>query len=102
MKKTRKELTIQLGGQPVEIGIAWREDDAEAGSVKLVRVVPGSPASRGGLQLLDRVYEVNGRPFAGSQEFMGLLETKERPLRMLVERRGQLHEAAIGAAATSP
>ena len=42
------DLTIQLRGQPTKLGILWREDDAEPGSVKLVGVLPGSPADRRG------------------------------------------------------
>jgi Peptidase family M28/PDZ domain len=96
-EKEPLQLSIKLAGQPVEYGIAWREDDAEQGSVKLVRVVPGSPAARAGLQVLDRVYEVNGQGFADGQEFLARLETKTRPLPMVIERRGQLLRVSIEA-----
>ena len=94
-EKEPLELSVKLAGQPVEYGIAWREDDAEQGSVMLVRVVPGSPAARAGLQVLDRVYEVDGKRFANGQEFLARLETKVRPLPMVVERRGQLRKVSI-------
>ena len=100
-EKEPRELSIQLAGQPVEIGIAWREDDAEQGTVKLVRVVPGSPAARAGLRVLDRVYEVNGQLFANSQDFLSRLETGARPLEMVVEQHGQIRKVSIEAPPTT-
>jgi len=100
-EKAPLEVSINLGGHPVEYGIAWREDNAEPGTVKLVRVVPGSPAARAGLKVLDRVYEVDGKNFVDSKDFLARLETKQRPLAMLVERRGQLVKVSIEAPPTS-
>ena len=40
------ELKVQPLGQPISMGITWRSDEAEPGSVFLVRVAPGSPADR--------------------------------------------------------
>jgi hypothetical protein len=45
------------------LGVAWREDSAEPGSVFLTRVVPDTPAAVAGLAVGDRIYELNGQPF---------------------------------------
>src|SRR4051812_1142794 len=50
---------------PPRLGMSWREDDAEHGSVLLVRVVDGTPAADAGLQVGDRIDELDGRPFVG-------------------------------------
>jgi S1-C subfamily serine protease len=84
------KLAIVLSGGPTRLGIAWREDDAEPGTLTLTRVVPGSPAQRAGLQLRDRVYEIAGRRFASSQEFVKLATTLPSPVELLVERNGRL------------
>ncbi len=43
------QLMVPLDGSPLRLGIAWRVDDAEPGTVCWTRVVPGSPAARAGL-----------------------------------------------------
>jgi S1-C subfamily serine protease len=55
------KLAIRLAGSPARLGIGWREDDAEAGTVVLTQVLTGSPAQRGGLRLGDRLYEEESR-----------------------------------------
>jgi hypothetical protein len=53
------------------LGIFWREDDAEPGSVFLVRVVDGTPAAAAGLEVGDRIDELDGQPFADAVAFQG-------------------------------
>jgi len=81
---------VQLAGQPVRVGIAWREDDAEPNSVILTRVVPGSPAARAGLRLKDRIYQVDGRDFASRTELLDQLNTASGPTSLLIEREGRV------------
>jgi hypothetical protein len=81
------------------LGIGWREDEAEPGSVFLIRVVEGTPAAAAGLAVHDRIYELNGRPFADAGEFQtaitGLLDAKTPELTLLTERRGQLRTVCV-------
>jgi len=83
-------VTVELPGQPLRWGIVWRVDDAEPGTVILTQVVPGSPAAQAGLHPGDRIYQVNGRDLPGELELLRGLRTAPGPLRLLVERNGQL------------
>jgi hypothetical protein len=90
------ELTAQLAGTPMRVGIRWRVDDAEPGAVILTEVVPGSPAARAGLQPGDHVYQIAGRDFSDEAEFRRLARTLPGPLMLLVERDGQIRTVEIG------
>ena len=70
-------LVVTLDGAPVELGISWREDDAEPGAVFVTRVIPYSPAARAGLAVHDRIYALDGEPFADGN---GLLHGIQRRL----------------------
>ncbi len=89
------QLPLQLSGSPVRIGIKWREDQADPGSLLLTNVVPGSAAGLALLQPRDRVYAINGQSFSGSQEFLRLITTLEGPIDLLVERNGKLRTASL-------
>jgi len=95
-------LTVQLRGQPTKLGILWREDDAEPGSIKLVGVVPGSPAARAGLRPLDRVYAVGGQTFASGQEARQLLDAASMPYELSVESAGRVRSAVIDVPTAPP
>jgi peptidase M28-like protein/PDZ domain-containing protein len=88
-------LKLQLAGQPLRLGIAWRVDDAEPSIVQIVRVVPGSPAEEAGLRLFDRIYEVDGRRFASSDEFANLLQGDQGPTQWLVESSGRIKTVEV-------
>lgn len=81
------------------LGISWREADAEPGSVFLVRVVDGTPAAAAGLQVDDRIDELDGRPFADVATFQTaihqLLDSRRPEFKMLVERRGHIRTISI-------
>ena len=85
------KLQIQPSGDPVRLGLAWRTDDAEPGSVLLVGITPGSPADRAGLKLYDRIYEVGGKRFTSGDEFRQLTASLPSPLELLAETGGKLH-----------
>jgi C-terminal processing protease CtpA/Prc len=89
------ELEVVLSGNPVRVGIAWREDPAEPGAVFLVQVIPGSPAELAGLKTGDRIYEISGQTFAGSDELLELVKTLPGPIELLVERDGRLMTVTI-------
>jgi hypothetical protein len=84
---------------PPRLGISWREDDAEPGSVFLVRVVDGTPAASAGLEVGDRIDELDGRSFANAtvfqEEIHQLLESARPDIKMLVERRGHLRTISV-------
>src|SRR6185295_8497950 len=89
------ELSADLDGSPVRIGISWRSDDAEPSCVALNRVVPGSPADMAGLKLNDRVYRIADQSFATTEEFGRLANTLPGPLELAVETNGQVHAVIV-------
>jgi hypothetical protein len=89
------DLTVQLDGTPLRLGITWRVDDAEPGTIILTHVVPGSPAARAGLQISDRIYRIAGRDFDDDGQFARLASTLPEPLELLVERDGQLRTVVL-------
>ncbi len=84
---------------PPRLGISYREDTAEPGSVFLIRVVEHSPAATAGLAVDDRIDELDGRPFADSAAFQhdidALLDSARPNFNMLVERRGHMRTATV-------
>ena len=83
-------LLVELDGLPTRLGISWRTDDAEPGTVILTRVISGSPAQRAGLCTGDRIYAVAGRSFADSESFSRLVRLPPNPLELTIEREGRL------------
>ncbi|MHB1037943.1 MAG: M20/M25/M40 family metallo-hydrolase [Pirellulales bacterium] len=94
-EKSPLELMVELPGEPLRLGIDWRNDDAEPGVLALTRVAPGSPCERAGLRPCDRVYEIGGRRFATDEEFRRLASTLSSPVELLVERDGQLKRVRV-------
>jgi hypothetical protein len=89
------ELKLEPSGQPSRLGITWQVDDAEPGAIMLTRVVPASTADRAGLRVYDRIYEVNGERFRGSDEFHRLVHELASPLDLLVETRGKARHVEV-------
>jgi hypothetical protein len=89
------ELPVQLQGEPVRLGVTWRLDDAEPGTIILTDVVPGTPAALAGLRVGDRIYQIADRDFADEAEFAELAATLPGPLRLLVERDGQVRRVVL-------
>ncbi len=88
-------LTVELDGNPMRLGITWRTDEAEPGTVILTHVVPGSPAAEAGMQVGDRIYRVAGRDFADEAALLELVKTTDDLLTFLVERDGQLRTVVV-------
>ncbi|MEX0712084.1 MAG: PDZ domain-containing protein, partial [Pirellulales bacterium] len=89
------ELSLQLRGDPVRLGLSWRADDAEPGSVLLTRVVPDSPAARAGLRVQDRIYQVSGQSITSSDELAHLLLDSGGPIELAVERHGRVSSVLL-------
>ncbi|MBW8883333.1 MAG: M28 family peptidase [Planctomycetia bacterium] len=93
---------VTPSGDPIRVGITWRLDDGEPGTVIVNQVIYGSAAHAAGLKVGDRVYSVGRRPFRTQDEFVSLLTTAASPLEMLVERDGRLHTAVLKLLEESP
>jgi S1-C subfamily serine protease len=85
-----KDLELQLPDKPVRLGISWREDAGEPGTLIIVQVVPGSAAERVGLHAGDRVYAVNGQEFGRGDRFAELVAASEDPISLTIERAGRV------------
>ncbi len=81
------------------LGIMWREDDAEPGSVFLTRVIAGTPAAAAGLQVGDRIDGLEGQSFVDSANlhaiFQSLLDVGRPKIDLLVDRRGHLRTISV-------
>jgi hypothetical protein len=85
--------------EPPRVGITWRSDEAEPGSVFITRVAAESPAAVAKLALDDRIFAINGEPFADADEFrrtlLGLLDAGVAEFTLDVESRGHLRTVTI-------
>jgi hypothetical protein len=86
------------------LGISWREDKAEPGSVLVTQVVEDTPAHAAGVLVQDRIYELNDQRFADAAEFetaiISLLDRQAPEISLLVERRGNLRPILVRMPAT--
>ncbi|MCO6455880.1 MAG: M20/M25/M40 family metallo-hydrolase, partial [Pirellulaceae bacterium] len=85
-----RQVPVTLHGQPVRLGISWRQDAAEPNSLVVTRVVSGSLAHQAGLRWNDRILEVSGRVPDGGDVLRAAAMSLGEPLELLVERRGRL------------
>lgn len=90
-----RKLMVQLEGKPIRLGVTWRLDEAEPGTVILKQVYPGSPAARAGLLPGDRVYQVGGRDFVDDDQFAQWATELPGPTELLVERQGRLKTIVV-------
>jgi hypothetical protein len=95
------DVEIKLRGAPTRLGLSWREEEAEPGSVKLVRIISGSLGAKAGLRPLDRIYAVNGKDFANSSELVKVLADTPTPFSLSIERLGHVRTVEIGAPQTA-
>jgi hypothetical protein len=89
------EVLLDLAGNPLRLGVSWRENEAEMGTVMLSEVVPGSVADEAGLKVGDRVYRFANRDFAGSDELLGLVSATSGPVELLIEREGRIRTVLL-------
>ncbi len=101
-----REVVVEPVGPPVRLGISWRDDEAEPGSVFLTRVVDGSPAAVGGMAVHDRIYEVDGQLFANRKQFGEMVRLRlddELPqIKFLVETSGRVHPLTVRLGSAQP
>jgi hypothetical protein len=90
---------------PPRVGIAWREDDAEPGTVLLTRAVDGTPAAAAGLAAGDRIQALDDQTFADGTALRNAINSKldagHSELKFLVERRGHVRTIAVKVASIS-
>lgn len=89
------EVQVALTGKPIRLGLSWRADECEPGTLVITRIVPGSPAARAGLDVMDRILEIEGHDFAGGEEFQEFAATLPAPLTLTRERRGQVRNVRL-------
>ncbi len=81
------------------LGMSWRADDAEPGTVFLTRVIDETPADTAGLAPLDRIQDVNGQPFTDVGDFerslFGLLDSGAEQFTLRVERNGHVRTVTV-------
>ncbi len=94
-------IEIELDGHPLRLGITWRTDDAEPGTVVLVDVVPGTPGAAAGLKPSDRIYAVNRHGVANDELLMQAAAQWPEPVALLVEREGRLSTVVLRPIGTS-
>ena len=74
-------------------------DDAEPGSVYLIRVVEGTPAAAAGLETGDRIEEFDGQSFADSESLRTLIHSRldsgQPEVKILIKRRGHLRTVTL-------
>ncbi len=83
---------------PPRLGISWRTDDAAPGTVCLSRVVAGTPAAASGLTAGDRIYEIDGQPFADENAFEAKITellNASVPFKLLAESRGHVRTVEV-------
>ncbi len=88
-------LTVTLDGSPVRVGLTWRGDDATPSGVIVSRVIVGTAAAAAGLRANDRIYEVNGQPFRGQEQFLELLKAAGDTVELVYERQGIVGTATL-------
>ena len=89
---------VPLAGTPTELGISWREDAAAPGAVYVTRVVPYSPADRAGIALYDRIYALDGEPFADQDALLERVRKRlaeESAMQFEVETRGRIRTVNV-------
>jgi hypothetical protein len=93
------DVTVPLRGTATQLGLSWRDDDAEPGAVFVTRVVPHSPAARAGLRLNDRIYALDGEGFADSDALLGRVRERlaaDNPtLQFQIETAGRIRTVAV-------
>lgn len=94
-KKGLRTVILELPGQPIRFGFEWNQDDAEPGSVIVRGIVPGSPASRSGLQVGDRINHLDGKPVDRTPGFAERVAGRKTPITLRVERHGQFRSIRI-------
>lgn len=90
-----RSVKLKLRGQPRRIGISWSEDNASPGVMVIRRVIADSPAANAGLKYRDRIYKIDGKPFASVEEFLRIVSQPKSRLKFTIERNGSLRDVML-------
>ena len=90
-----EEVDVVLRGEPMRIGISWREDAANPNAPMISRIIPGSPAAKAGLMSADRIHAVNGDQWKSGDDNLHPFVGIEFPITVTYERNGHLSEAIL-------
>jgi hypothetical protein len=92
-------IDVALDGQPSSIGFSWRPDSASPGAVFVTRVIPYSPAARAKIGVHDRIYGVEGEPFADQDALLKrvreLIDGGAETITFEVETAGRLRPVEV-------
>jgi len=80
---------VTVGSRP-RWGVGVRNDPAEPQAQIVVRVSPGSPMARAGVQLGDRIVAIDGQRPADQQATLGMLAAAGQRVQLDVDRKGRL------------
>jgi hypothetical protein len=91
------QLQVTLNGKPIRLGVSFRADESEPGTLLVIQVTRASPADIAGVKPRDRIYKIGGQSFANSTEFLELSKSQPTPVTLTLENRGQLREVTLNA-----
>ena len=92
---TEEQVDVVLRGKPMRLGISWREDMANPNTPMVSRVIPGSPAAKAGIAIMDRIHAVNGKPWQYGEGERNPFVDATFPIEITYERNGQLGETIL-------
>lgn len=84
------QLPVRLGGQPMRLGLSWRELAAEPHSVMIVRVVPGTPAWYAGMRVGDRLLRLGSHSASRPDALLAAARRIQLPVEVELERQGRI------------
>jgi hypothetical protein len=82
------ELALTLEGADLPLGLLLRQDDAEPGVLIVARVLAESPGEVAGVEMDDRIYEVNGAPCNSLEAWTALTADAASTVELEIERSG--------------
>jgi hypothetical protein len=90
---------VALAGEPSAVGLSWRPDSGTPAAVFITRVIPYSPAARAGIAVDDRIYGIEGEPFADQEALLKrvreLLDAGAESITFDVETAGRVRPVAV-------
>ncbi|MBM4077751.1 MAG: PDZ domain-containing protein, partial [Planctomycetes bacterium] len=89
------DVRVELGGEPIRVGISWQTDDAYPNSIVLNRVLPDSPADRAGMKVADIVTMLDGNPISSDQIFREQILKTAGPLLLTIDRDGRPMDISV-------
>jgi hypothetical protein len=82
-------------------GVGTREDLGDPGAPIVVRISPGTPAERGGLQIGDRIVAINQQPLESQDDMVVGFTHADDQVTLTLDRQGRLCDVELNAAAPS-